>query len=118
MKIVPVLAACFLIFSCGKSKGVPEGVLPVRDMTDIVWDLMIADELVAHRYPADLIKRLDSATAVYSQVAARHGTSKNQIQKSIRFYEGRPDLLQVIFDSLNKRASAPLPFKKDTIPAP
>jgi hypothetical protein len=115
MRIVPVLAA-FFIFSCGKNRGVPEGVLPVRNMTDIVWDLMIADELVAYRYPADLVKRLDSATAVYSQVAATHGTTKVQLQKSLRFYEGRPDLLQVIFDSLNKRASTPIAAKKDSIP--
>lgn len=112
-----VVVLAFFIFSCGKSRNIPEGVLPARDMTNIFWDLMVADELSARRYPTDLSKRLDSGTAVYSQVMATHGATREQVQKSMRFYEGRPDLLQVIFDSLNKRASSPLPSKKDSIPS-
>jgi Domain of unknown function (DUF4296) len=115
MRIVVLLILLFL--SCGQNKAVPDGVLPVRSMTEILWDLMVVDELVAYRYPADLMKRLDSATAVYTQVVAAHGTTRNQLQKSVRYYEGRPDLLQVIFDSLNKRAATPIPVKKDSISA-
>lgn len=117
MRTLALAAALFFVLSCGKSPAIPKGVLPVRAMTDIVWDLMVVDELAAHRYPTDLVKRLDSATAVYSQVLGAHGITRGQLQKSIRFYEGRPDLLQVIFDSLSTRASAPLQVKKDSLTA-
>lgn len=104
-----------MFFSCGRQTKVPDGVLTVKQMTDIFWDLMLADELVAYRFPSDLPRRMDSATALYSQVVAVHKTTHGQLKSSLRFYEGRPDLLKVIFDSLNNRATAPLAPLKDSI---
>ena len=113
MRILLLIGTLFLL-SCGKKGRVPQEIIQVPKMTEILWDLMIADELVAYRYPGDLAKRGDSATALYSQVAAAHRITNEQIKKSIRYYEGRPDLLQVIFDTLNKRATQVVPFRKDS----
>ena len=114
MRII-LFVIIFAFISCSKKTKVPEDIIPVPDMTNIMWDLMVADELVAYRYPADLVKRMDSATAIYTQLSAVHRTTQSEIKKSLRYYEGRPDLLQVIFDSLNKRATKPIPIKKDSV---
>src|SRR5687767_1612761 len=116
MRLIVFLTISVLL-SCNKKNRVPEDIIPVRDMTNIMWDLIVADELVAYRYSSDLIKRMDSATALYTQVTSLHGTTQAQLKKSFRFYEGRPDLLQVIFDTLNQRATRPFPLKKDSIRA-
>ena len=103
-------AAAFLLFlfSCRSKTAVPEGIIPVKQMTGVMWDLALADALVSHRYPAaGEAKKLDTSVVLYQQVAKAHGTTQQQLKRSLRFYEGRPDLLQIIIDSLQKRALLP-----------
>lgn len=107
--------ALFLLLSCGNKTEVPQNVLPVAKMTNVLWDVMVADALASHRYPVDTIKRFDTSVVLYQQIAKAHGTTQAQVKESLRFYEGRPDLLQVILDSLQKRATLPVEaIKKDT----
>jgi hypothetical protein len=112
-------AAVFLLFlfSCRSKTAVPEGIIPVEKMTGVMWDLALADALVNHRYPTGIeAKKLDTSMVVYQQVAKAHGTTQRQLKQSLRFYEGRPDLLQIIIDSLQKRTLLPVAaYKKDSV---
>lgn len=103
-------------FSCRNKTAVPEGVLPVAKMTDLLWDVMLADELVTQQYrTANEAHKLDTSVVLYQQIATAHGTTQQQFKASLRFYEGRPDLLQIIFDSLQKRSMMPaVVYKKDS----
>lgn len=103
------------LFSCQSKTVVPEGVLPVARMTDVLWDVMLADGLVSHRYPsAREAEKLDTSVVLYQQIVKAHGTTQQQFKQSLRFYESRPDLLQVIFDSLQKRSMVPaIAYKTD-----
>lgn len=101
-------AFILLVASCRNKTAIPEGVLPVAKMTEVVWDLMLADGLVTSRYPtANDGLKLDTSVVLYQQIAAAHRTTQQQLKQSLRFYESRPDLLQAIIDTLQKRATLP-----------
>jgi hypothetical protein len=104
------------LFSCDSKTAVPAGVLPAAQMTDVLWDVMLADGLVSYRYPsAREADKLDTSVVLYQQIAKAHGTTQQQLKKSLQFYESRPDLLQVIIDSLQKRSMTPAAaFNADT----
>ena len=110
MRIVVILAVCTL-FSCSNKKEVPKEVLPVKDMTNVLWDMMLADELANKQYGYDATPvKLDTNIVLYQQVMQAHHTTQGQFKKSLQFYQSRPDLLQVIIDSLQKRAEKPQPI--------
>jgi hypothetical protein len=97
--------------------AVPDDVIPVKEMTNLMWDAMLADELVYQRYPVDTSNiRFDTSIIIYQQIVAAHNTTQQQFKKSLKFYQSRPDLLQVILDSLQQRAThQPLPPVKDSL---
>ena len=108
MRVVFAIIFCAFLVSCGNKQAVPKDVLPVKTMTDIMWDNMLADELVNNRYNPDTAnKRFDTSVVLYNQVAKLHGTTTVQFKKSMRYYQTRPDLLKVILDTLQRRASTP-----------
>lgn len=110
-----VVLLLFFLLACGSKTAVPNGILPVPKMTDVLWDVMLADGLASHRYLTDSVKRFDTSVILYQEIAAAHGTSQQQLRASLRFYESRPDLLQIILDTLQKRATLPLEaLKSDT----
>jgi hypothetical protein len=105
----------FVCFSCGSKTAVPKGIIPVAKMTDVMWDVLLADGIAGYRYPLDSLKRFDTSVILYQQIAEAHNTNQQQLRKSLQFYESRPDLLKIIIDSLQKRSTLPLQaFKKDT----
>jgi hypothetical protein len=122
MRLVFGVFICALLFSCGNKYSVPKDVLPVNKMTDVMWDNMLADEMAAATYNNDTAnKRFDTSRMLYSQVAQLHHTTEAQFKKSVRYYQGRPDLLKIILDTLQMRASKPAakpvtPVVKDTLP--
>lgn len=103
-------------FSCRSKTAVPKDIIPVAKMTDLLWDVMLADELVVQRYrTAGEAQKLDTSTVLYQQIVKAHGTTQQEFKKSLQFYEGRPDLLQIIIDSLQNRSMIPaVTYKKDT----
>ena len=105
----------FFLLACGSKTAVPEGILPVPKMTEVMWDLLAADGLASQRHPLDSLKRFDTSVVMYQQIATAHNTTQQQLKQSLQFYESRPDLLQQIIDTLQQRATLPLEaFKKDT----
>lgn len=110
MRIISLLLLLFVLQACQKKEvKVPEGILPPRVMINIMWDNFIADEIVNARYPVDTgTHKKDTIVILYQQITKAHGTTQQQFKKSMQFYEGRPDLLHIILDSLQNRAMAPL----------
>ncbi len=116
MRVVVFLFIVFL-FSCRSKTAVPKDVIPVPEMTAILWDVMLADELVGQNYPVDTAnKRFDTSIVLYQQIVQAHHTTQQQFKKSLDFYQSRPDLLQIILDTLQKRTTVPIFIEKDTLP--
>lgn len=115
MRVFLRVVLLFSLLSCGNKTVIPTDVLPVAKMTDVLWDVLLADGLASYRYPLDSLKRFDTSVVLYQEIAKAHGTSQQQLRNSLRFYEGRPDLFQIIIDSLQQRSTLPLEaYKKDT----
>jgi len=115
MKVFLRVLLVVLLSSCGSKTDVPSGVIPIPKMTDIMWDVLIADGLASNRFPLDSMKRFDTSVILYQEIAQAHSTNQQQLRTSLRFYESRPDLLQIIIDTLQQRATLPLEAqKKDT----
>ena len=115
MRFLPLLFLLMLT-ACGKKEKIPAGILPVPQMTNVLWDLMLADEMVAMQYPVDTANvRFDTSLVLYSQVAKAHNTTQKQFQQSLQFYKKRPDLMQVIIDSLTARTVIPAVTNKDSV---
>ena len=81
--------------------------MPMPQMTDVLWDVMRADEMVSLQYPLDTgTIRFDTSLILYSQIAQQHNTTQQQFKKSLQFYKDRPDLMQmilgVVVDAVNE----------------
>jgi hypothetical protein len=104
-----------ILLSCGSKPKVPKGILPMPQMTDVLWDVMRADEMVSLQYPLDTgTIRFDTSLILYRQIAKQRNTTQQQFRQSLQFYKDRPDLMQVIIDSLAGRATLP-PVAIDSI---
>jgi Domain of unknown function (DUF4296) len=115
MRVFLRLFLLFAVLGCGSKTAVPKDIIPVAKMTDVMWDMLLADGLTSYRYPLDSLKRFDTSVVLYQEIAKAHGTNQQQMRKSLQFYESRPDLFQIIIDSLQQRSTLPLEaYKKDT----
>jgi hypothetical protein len=99
-----VFLVCILC-ACSGQASVPSDVLPPKDMQSVLWDVMLADE-VAEFYleKNSTLIPLTEHTSLYQKVFQLHKISKEKFDKSVSFYEHRPDLLQPILDSLQKKS--------------
>jgi hypothetical protein len=90
-----------LSFGCIRDNKIPKDVIPQNQMRKIMWDLMRADAYVTDFVMKDSTrdKKAESAK-LYEKIFDIHATSQEAFQKSLAFYQNRPDLFKVISDSL------------------
>ena len=70
-------------------------------MRKIMWDLIRADAYVTNFIMKDSAKnQKEESVALYEKIFDIHSTTKEAFQKSLTFYQGRPDLFKAISDSL------------------
>ena len=70
---------------------------------------MEADALVLREVPVDTsLVRYDSSIKLYLQILQPFKVSSDDFKKSIHFYQTRPDLLKILFDSLQHIGEAPV----------
>ena len=111
----------FLFFSCSNRDKVPDKVLTPKKMQSVLWDMLRIDQFVITYVAKDtVLNKKQESIKLYEQVFRIHKISKEQFQKSLDFYQGRPDLLKVMLDSIvNKQRTMMenhyLP-KRDSLP--
>jgi|SRR5450432_3790403 len=95
---------CFLllIFSCNNHHGVPSDVLPIDSMQKIMKDVILADQYATTFIMRDTSKRdkIKANQDLFEIIFKIHHTSKEEFQRSLAFYESKPDLNRRIVDSL------------------
>ena len=90
-----------LTFGCIRDKKIPNDVLKQNEMRKIMWDLIRADAYVTNFIMKDSTKnQKEESVALYEKIFDIHSTTKEAFQKSLTFYQGRPDLFKAISDSL------------------
>ena len=105
-KIVSCLIPMFILVCC-KEQKVPDNVLPPQKMQSVMWDMLQADEYANFQLPKDsTLSILDRHTNYYQKVFQIQKITKEQFKKSLKYYQTRPDLLKVMFDSLQYKADS------------
>src|SRR5688572_26923951 len=96
----------FLLLLIGACKGesVPKDIFPPEKMEAVLYDIIRADEYVDHSSLADsTYRQLTKRTTLYDSVFHLHSINKKEYERSMKYYENRPDLLKVILDSLHSK---------------
>jgi hypothetical protein len=92
---------------CSDKDNVPSGILSRSDMQDVLWDMAQADQYAAIYVSKDSA-RVDVKTEtlkLYEQVFRLHQVSREEFEKSYKYYMGRPELVRGMLDSLVKRGN-------------
>ena len=104
-----LLLSVFILSCSGES--IPKDVLPQEKMTAVLYDIILADEWIDFtRMHDSTYLNFSKRTAVYDSVFQVHAIKRDQYKKSINYYQGRPDLLKEILDSVKTKAD-PIPAK-------
>lgn len=125
MRTILLLLIVFSISACIQNNKIPNGIISQEEMRKIMWDMMRADAYVADFVMKDsALDKKNESIILYEKIFTIHATTKETFQKSIAFYESRPDLLKTITDSLRsnekkvvnhqneKKSEADTTFKK------
>ncbi|WP_300596609.1 DUF4296 domain-containing protein [Niabella sp.] len=101
-KILPLLLVWSLtLAACGL--GRPKDVLPQDKMQAVLWDIAQGGEFVNgyvyYRYPD--LNRAVVNQQVLKQIFALHKISKKEFEKSLEYYQRKPDVFVAMLDSIN-----------------
>ena len=103
MNRIIVLFFLFLAIGCNDGNDVPDGMLTPHKMQHVMWDMIQVDGLVSYTNDS-LIKKPEKRIELYHTVLSNHKLSREKFRKSMKYYQTRPDLLKIVFDSLQQMA--------------
>ena len=99
--LVWTLVICLLMVACSNDGAVPKDILPPARMQNVLWDLIQADKFSVLFLSKDSAKNVkEERIRLYEDVFRIHHISKEEFEKSYKFYLSRPDISKVMFDSL------------------
>ena len=112
MRILEVFASLTFLFSCSSGENIPDSILPPKKMEAIFWDVLRADELAGQFKLTDTARTsLQIHSELYDKIFSLHKISRDEFNKSFRFYQSRPDVFKPILENLSKRSDKAI--KKD-----
>ena len=93
-----------LAASCSSKQEIPKDVLKQPQMQAVLWDMLRADEFVTNYVKNDSLHKMkDESIRLYEDIFRLHKTNRKQFVRSIMFYNGHPELLKPVLDSLESR---------------
>lgn len=96
----------FLAPGCTNQYKVPPDILPKDKMEKVLWDMILADRYASVFLSRDSAKNIKEETfTLYEQVFTIHKITRQQFTKSMKYYLDRPDISQVMLDSLATKAN-------------
>ena len=108
MRIIICLLA-FSLVACTSNLSVPSGILPLKQMQSVLWDMMRADAMINIQSVRDSsLKKISASTNLYQQIFKIQHITKEEFKRSLHYYQSHPALLQPVFDSLYNKASSPV----------
>ena len=81
-------------------------ILPKEQMTHVLWDMIQVDELATLRLIKDTTKDVRTERIqLYQKVFTLHKTTEKQFSRSFKYYMNHPDVMKVMFDTLEARGA-------------
>ncbi|MFZ9387048.1 MAG: DUF4296 domain-containing protein [Chitinophagaceae bacterium] len=115
MRFLFLICVCtgFLFPACSRKDEIPPGVMPAPRMTEVLFDVMRADQFLASfvfSRDTSSNKRKESIK-LYRDIFRSHHTTREEFQQSINYYLAHPRQFRSILDSISAK-------KQETPPAP
>ena len=108
-----ILLLLVVVFS-GCDEKRPSDILPESKMRSVLYDLLRADELGAQYLLHDSAwSTMEKRAPLYQKVFLTHQVSKEQFQRTLVYYEERPDEMKKMIETLSADVEA-LQRKGDT----
>jgi hypothetical protein len=88
--------------ACSNRTSIPKNIIPPDSMQKIMMDVMRAQQYADQYISKDTLKR-DKTKAdqeLLENIFKIHRVTRKSFTESLHFYESRPDLNKMIFDSL------------------
>lgn len=108
MKHLLTIGLMFFFFlpACTNQYKVPSDIMPKEKMEKVLWDMIMADRYATNVLSKDsTINVREKTFTLYDQVFAINKISKEEFVKSMKYYLERPDISQVMLDSLSAKAN-------------
>jgi hypothetical protein len=105
MVVLIMLLCCAAGAGCSDKNSVPGGILSKDKMEKVMWDMAQADQYAALYLVKDSarIDRKAETLRLYGEVFRLHQVTPEEFRKSYRYYLSRPELNQLLFDSVIAR---------------
>lgn len=102
MKRLTIFFVVACLSACSDRSAVPNDILPPDSMRTILRDVIIADGYSTQIISKDSSRhdKMKASEDLMETVFKIHHTTRAAFRKSLSFYESRPDLNKIIFDSL------------------
>ena len=92
-------------FGCSHRYRVPKEFIQPEQMTQVLWDMSLAEDLVANTRKKDSTRNIKKETQIeYEKVFGIHKISEKQFRDSYDFYKQNPLILEVVLDTLHARS--------------
>ncbi|OYZ01185.1 MAG: hypothetical protein B7Y37_07790 [Sphingobacteriia bacterium 28-36-52] len=89
-----------LAIACTGEK-MPKQVIPINDMSKIMWDLMKVDEYFIRITVKDSLNKLAKENIrLYDQVFRSYGIERKKFYDSYAYYTAHPEQYKVLIDSM------------------
>lgn len=109
----------WLLLACGGRNNLPKGVLSEKKMTEVLWDVMQADQFltdfVFSRDTAQSLDKRKETIRLYRRIFASHKISEETFRQSFAYYKSRPEKLKVVLDSVANSKNTRSVVTNDTI---
>jgi hypothetical protein len=121
VKRLPVFLFLFMA-ACSNRTGIPSDILPPDSVRGILKDMIIAEHYSDQYISKDSLvpDKKKGRQQLLDAIFKLHHTTRQEFKKSLSFYESRPDMNKIIFDSLaveaNRRKTEL--FKPKALPKP
>jgi hypothetical protein len=125
--VLMMLLCCAAGAGCSDKNSVPGDILSQDKMEQVMWDMAQADQYAALYLVKDSaqIDRKAETMRLYAEVLRLHQVTPEEFRKSYRYYLSRPELNQLLFDSVVARGvrartemyDRPSPYRAPAPPA-
>lgn len=86
---------------CSCTPDIPKDIIPIDKMKFVLYDVMSAQEMAqAITDVKDTTATKNKTFELYEQVFATHKITRQDFDRSFKFYEAHPDKIKVLFDSV------------------
>lgn len=99
-----IIIFSFLVTGCKNKNKIPHQVIPQNKMQEVLWDIMRADQFL-NEFILNRDSGLDRAAErvkMYNKVFSIHQLSREQFNKSFKYYKEHPALFKALMDSISK----------------